>query len=307
MRIPNTPRVLKSLALTTAFTAITLSGAQAAVIWSDDFSGSSRGPTPPNPYNYPGGAASDDYTIVPGNGVTYSVSGGLSGILNVADTGTDGATPTLTVSGNQFAPASYPTGAQVTVSFDIRVNSMLAATAASAPRLSILVNNADVFTIGFSHAAFTGAIAGAGSDALGFYFGTAAGNGINTANGIGVNTFNFGVYSSASGGASNDTNAGNGLNFFRVAFTMTKGSTAVSGSITDLGSNTSVPFSAASGLQTALNWTGAAQDGIRFTTGLSGTSNYDIDNVSVSVVPEPSAALLGGCGLLVLLGRSRRR
>jgi hypothetical protein len=148
----------------------------------------------------------------------------------------------------------------------------------------------------------------AGSDALGFYWGSTAGADIVPARGIGADTFNFGAYSSASSGANNDTNAGAGLSFFRVSFTMTLGSTAItSGSITDLGSNTTVAFPAAAVLTHNLNWSASALSGIRFTTGASGTSNYDIDNVSVSVVPEPSAALLGGCGLLVLLGRSRRR
>jgi hypothetical protein len=35
-------------------------------------------------------------------------------------------------------------------------------------------------------------------------------------------------------------------------------------------------------------------------------SGYDIDNVSLVAVPEPSAALLGGLGLLALLRRRRR-
>ena len=36
-------------------------------------------------------------------------------------------------------------------------------------------------------------------------------------------------------------------------------------------------------------------------------SGYDIDNVSLVAVPEPSAALLGGLGLLALLRRRRGR
>src|SRR5262245_1765888 len=148
MRIPNTPCVLKSLALTTAFTAITISGAQAAVIWADDFSGSDRAGTAPNPYNYPGTPAGNDYTVIPIADTTYTVTGGISGVLNVSDTGPLG-TPTLTVFANQFAPASYAAGTQFTVSYDLRVNSMTAATAASAPRLSIVNINSgtEIFTI----------------------------------------------------------------------------------------------------------------------------------------------------------------
>jgi hypothetical protein len=304
MRTLFVPSNVRLPAVMTAIFAMTLlSGAQAAVVWSDDFSGSERGATAPNPYNFPGGAGTNDYTVTSVAGVTFSVSGGISGVLNTADTSTAGATPNIAVFGNQFAPASYPAGTQVTLEFDIRVNSMIAATAASAPRLSIINANAEVFTVGFSHAAFTGSIAG--GDALGFYYGTTAGANINPANGIGVSTFNFGVYSSTTA-ANNDTNAGSGLDFFRVTLSLTQGSTAVTGSITDLGTSTTVSFPGTTALTTALNWSGVTQDGFRFTTGLSGTSNYDIDNVSVSVVPEPSAALLGGCGLLGWIGRRRR-
>jgi hypothetical protein len=46
------------------------------------------------------------------------------------------------------------------------------------------------------------------------------------------------------------------------------------------------------------------EDTVYFGTALN--SGYDIDNVSLVAVPEPSAALLGGLGLLALLRRRRR-
>lgn len=41
-------------------------------------------------------------------------------------------------------------------------------------------------------------------------------------------------------------------------------------------------------------------------TGSSGTSSYDLDGISVTAVPEPSAAILGAFGALALLRRRHR-
>lgn len=288
----------KSFSLLIA-TAITVSSVQAVEVWSDTFS-TNRG-TAPNPYDFTG-TGGNDYNVL-GDGVVYTANG-TSGFLNINDTGTTGVTPQITVAGTQFTPTSY-TGAQITLSYDIRVNSLTAGTAASAPRFSIINGTAEVFTIGFSHAAFPGSLAG--GDALGFYYvnGT-AGTTVSASNGIGADTFNFGQYSSTTP-TDNDTDRGSGDQFFRITIAITQGLIAVTGSIKDLGTNTSVSFPAGTLLATALNW-GAApgNDGFRITTGLSGTSNYDLDNISVNVVPEPSSAMLAGLGLLGLVARRRR-
>lgn len=292
----------KSFSLLIA-TALSVSTIQAAEVWSDTFS-TNRG-SAPNPYDFTGTGGAD-YNVV-GSGVVYTANG-TSGVLNINDTGTIDATPQVTVALNQFTPTSY-TGAQITLSYDIRVNGLTAVTPASAPRFSILsgpsTGNVEVFTIGFSHAAFSGAAAG--GDALGFYYvNGAAGTTIDTNRGIGVNVFNFGTYSSTTA-TDNDTNRGGGNQFFRITLAITQGLTAVTGTITDLGTNTSVSIPAGAALSSALNWgANPTSDGFRITTGLSGTSNYDLDNISVNVVPEPSSAVLAGFGVIGLLARRRR-
>src|SRR5262245_43922027 len=126
MRILNSSFTLKSLALAMGSAAFLISSAQSAVIWSDDFSGSARGATAPNSYDFLGGASGNDYNITGVTGGTYTVSGGPSGFLNIADTSTAGVTPVFTIFGNQFAPTSYAAGTQFTISYDLRVNSLVA-------------------------------------------------------------------------------------------------------------------------------------------------------------------------------------
>lgn len=81
---------------------------------------------------------------------------------------------------------------------------------------------------------------------------------------------------------------------------------------TQLGSN--VPVNPAAGVTspisfgTILGSNTASNLYVAFNAGVSGNGNFQqplIDNVLVTSVPEPSAALLGGLGLLALLRRRR--
>jgi|GEM_PF-5537075 len=267
--------------------------ASATTIWADDFNRATL-----TPYDYPGGAAGNDYSTASG---TLST---VSGYLNISDTTNGQANVTLFA--NQYAQPSYAAGDKIVVTYDFRVNSLTGASA-SVARLSVMNANATTgsegFCIGFSYAAYTGATA----DTLGFFWGNAANAAPAVGRGIGINAagFGFGTYTSTAGmEANNDTND----DWYRVSYTMTQGSTAVAGSITRLsgGVTTADTASFNATLASALNWTGGVTDGLRITSGASGFGDFDFDNLSVQVVPEPSSLIFGGLGLLPLLRRRRK-
>lgn len=95
--------------------------------------------------------------------------------------------------------------------------------------------------------------------------------------------------------------------FYRLTLSLTQGATAVSGSLSKLSGGLPVNTATfATVLGAPFNWngTGTVADGLRLTTGVGGTSNFDVDNLTVaSAVPEPSIAVLGGLGMLGLFIR----
>lgn len=286
----------KSFVLTA--TLLSLSAAsQAAIIWSDDYSsGRDTDIIDPNPYSYTG-SAGNDYGITTGDNA-FTVA---NGYLNIADT-TTATTPFIQVASNRFSTTTFNAGDTFTVSMDIRVNSLSIATSgsASAPRFTIFTGNAnsggESLTVGFTYGNFNGQP----NNTLGFYKGGASAGGVNLANGIGVGSagFNFGVYDSTTA-TNNDTGG-----WFRITVNMTQGSQAYTGSITNLTTSDSASFSG--GLVNALNWGDNVNGGVRIFAGQGGLSNFDIDNLVVNHVPEPSSvALFGGLGALALLRRRR--
>lgn len=271
--------------------------ASAVVVWADNFNSRSS----LTDYDYPGGAAGGDYGSPVG---TFSIA---SGYLNVSDTTSSQAN--LATFANQYAQSSYAAGDKVTVTYDFRVNNLNGA-AASVARLSVMNANpatgSEAFCIGFSYADYAGAPAGS----LGFFWGTAANAAPNVNRGIGANAtgFTFGTYDGAVA-TNNDTNFdGSTPSWYRISYTMTQGSTAVAGSITRLdgsGNTTANSASFNATLASALNWTASTNDGIRITSGASGTGSFDFDNISIDVVPEPSALVLTGLASVTLLRRRR--
>jgi len=284
----------QSFLLTAALLSLS-AASQAAIIWSDDFSSDRAGTGDPNPYNYTGILSGSDYTSNPAD-ATFTVGGG---ILNVSDAGASG-TPNFSVASNRFSTTTFNNGDKFNVSVDMRVNSLLspASGSASLPRFTIYTGNSgngsESLTVGFGYTNFGGT-----GSAMGFYKGGASAQDINTANGIGIGAsgFQFGNYSTTA--SENGTDG-----WYRISVDMTQGIQRYDGTITNLLTMETVTFSG--NLVNQLNWGNNNSGGIRIFAGQGGTSNFDIDNLVVTHVPEPSSvALLGGLGALALLRRRR--
>lgn len=290
--LPQPNMIMKRFSAAAVFLALS-SFSHAATLWADDYSTSRTGTSHPNPYDYTG-ANGNDYTINTG-GATYTVG---SGVLNVADGSTTG-TPSLQINANQFTTTTFTAGDTITVSMDIRVNSLLASTGGnSVPRLVIRSAGAEVLTVGYGYAIFTGQ----SSATMGFYKGGLSSEGVDTGNGINIGGqgFDFGTYNTTIA-----TENGTNNTWYRIYVTMTQGQQAYTGTITNLASNDVANFSG--NLTSALAWVNDTTAGLRIYAGLGGTSNYDLDNLLVThtPVPEPASALLGGLGMLALLRRRR--
>ncbi len=298
---------MKNIFLLGAVSLLVTANSGAAVVWADDFTGTRA--TPPNSYDYAGGAAGDDY-IVQANGNTLTAG---SGVFNINDTvsSTSGDT-LLAVTTSQWAARPANNGDIVQFSYSIRVNGLVAGGGASVPRFSIFQNasstgnalggGGSLLTIGFGYGAF--ADGDASNSDLGFYLATDPANvgaPIGLSGAAWAPGFDFGNYNAAAF-ADNDTND----QFYRVVIRMTEGSTVVTGTITNE-SNPAFTTAFSGNASSALNLKNTDLfDGFRIATGQGGTSNTDFSNLTVEVIPEPSAALLvGSCGLISLLRRRR--
>lgn len=285
--------------LTAAFLSLT-AASQAAIIWSDTYSTDRT--SDPNPYSYTGNSG-DDYGVTTG-GNTLTVD---NGYLNIADTTTT-ITPFIQVTSNRFSTTTFNAGDTITVSMDIRVNSLtVGAGSASVPRFTIFTDDpnsgGESLTVGYTHANFTGETA----DSLGFYRAGGSAGSVGAGNGIGINEagFNFGTYDGTTF-TNNGTSTGAANDWIRISVTMTQGQTGYSGSLTNLTTSDSVTF--AGNLTKNLTWANDNRGGIRVFAGQGGQSNFDIDNLTVDLtaIPEPSSVtLLGGLGALALLRRRR--
>jgi MYXO-CTERM domain-containing protein len=276
------------------------SSARATVVWADEFARSSG----PLTYDYTGNT-SNDYTVAGTSAVTPTLS---SNSLLITDTVSGQFAQNVLAT--EFALFTLTAGDTVLISLDLNVSSHIASAAASTVRLGILdgnaANGATVMSVGWG---YTNIATGDPTGELHFYRVGGAGTAPSTASAIGwsggspVAGFDFGDYNSGSA-ASNDT-APIGTSpsaYYRIAVTLTQGSTAASGTITNLNTAESASFTHT--LLAPLDWGNNATDGLQLLSGLGGTGVYSMDNISVSVVPEPSSALLGG---LALLGLARRR
>lgn len=273
--------------------------AGATVVWQDTLT---RGtdPTNLNPFDFAGGAAGDDWSSI--SGATVSVTGGRAVV-------TDTSTSTYlqaTVSANQWAGFSSAAGNQMTFSVDLKVTSIggISPPSVSVPRFVIVQGGTEIFTAGFAAANVD---ADAGND-LFFYaisntpaVNPGASNAIGLTGGAWASGFDFGEYD-ATTAANNDSNG----HFYRLALTFTQGSTAVTGSLTNLDTPAeSVTFGRTLGA--AFVMTNASNSNFKLLTGQGGATNYEFDNVSVdTVVPEPASLGLIGLGVFGFSGGRRR-
>ncbi len=277
----------------------------ASVVWSDDFTRT----TGPTTYDFAGGAAGNDYTATPATTNTTGVSTSLnSDALRITDAGAGQFA--MDVVSTQFAPFSLAAGDIVTLSLDVNVTSFVATNAASTFRFGLADGNLNNGTaraaVGWGYANIAD---GDGSTTdLMFYATTNVGTTPTAANVVGFSGgawtpgFDFGDYNSGSA-TSNDTGG-----WYNISMSFTQGSAAVSGLITNL-SNPGQTAAFNLTMLTPLNWaTNDAADAVNILSGLGGTGVFDVDNISVSVtnIPEPSTAVLGGLALVGLLRRRRR-
>jgi hypothetical protein len=271
-------------------------------VWADDFTRSSG----PLTYDYTGNAA-NDYTVAGTSPVTPTLSGN-----SLLITDTVSGQFAQNVLATEFAPFNLATGDTVTVSLDVNVSNYIAAVAASTVRLGILDGNtgngATVLLVGWGYADVDPVDT---TSELLFYRVRGAGTAPSAANAIGwtggspAAGFDFGDYNSTSGPSNDTAPIGTSPSaYYRISLTLTQGSTAASGSITNLTTSQSTSWADPLALAAPLNWGNNATDGLQLLSGLGGTGVFNMDNISVSVVPEPSTALLGG---LTLLGFLRRR
>lgn len=268
-------------------TLIAASSASAATLWSDDFN---RGAGPLT-LDYTGNTVNDYGTATNGGYATLS-----SNALNIVDNTANNFR--VSVLKPEFVTTTLNAGDTVTLFFDLKVASFASAQGASTFRFSLYDNVTDNagsgnLTIGFGRYDATN---------YGFFQSTnvgAVGSVIGSA---------FGVYDAVTA-----TNNSTAENFYRVAMTVTQGSTAVTGVITNLGTSTQfATFN--STLGAAFDWNGntTGVDGFQFQTGAGGTGDFTIDNIGVtsaSAVPEPSAYGLlgaGACGVATLVRRRRK-
>jgi hypothetical protein len=119
--------------------------------------------------------------------------------------------------------------------------------------------------------------------------------------------YGTGVYGSGVGQSAQRTLAGDGLfvEVLRANNTVLASGTYTPGAWDTVGNR-----NLDAGLKGTLSYIGDGTGVVRLRIGPAGTLNSgrfegEIDNLSVSLIPEPSAALLGGLGLLTLLRRRK--
>ena len=286
---------------TIAIGLATIAPAHAATLWTDTFTRTSE----PLTYDFTGNAA-NDYTVAGTSAVTPTL-GSENLVINDSVSGQFAQN----VLADQYAPFILNAGDIVIVTLDVNVSSFVAANAASTFRLSILDGNAangtGVLTVGWG---YTNIATGDATSELHFYATPSAGVTPTTAQAIGwsggspVSGFDFGDYNSASGPSNDTAPIGTSPSvFYRIALTLTQGSTAASGTITNLVTSESAAFS--NTLTNPFNWGNNVTDGIQLLSGLGGTGIFTVDNIDISAVPEPSTAVMGGLAMLGLLRRRR--
>ncbi len=300
------------------------SAAEAGVVWSDDFTGSTPGNAPQRNFVIPTG---NDWSIGGGEGITQTVAsvGGSN-----AYSGLDSNTSVSSSSSVSFArfgafDTSLPEHSTFTVAFDFRVDSFVASSNVSTFRVTVQdqynngANRARAMTVGLGYANIDGV---AGNEL--FLMADARDDALSSAStisplgstAIGWNgtsfapDFNLGQYASGDA-SSNDTND----EFYRFTLTFTDGSRTVAGTATRLSTGATVDFTRTlAGLETDPGFSfkggslagSAPIDAFQIVLPQSGVGQMYVDNIAMETsVPEP--AMLGIFGLSALGLMSRRK
>lgn len=270
-----------------------LTDAQAAVVFSEDFTGDTTLP--------------GTFTVGAGTGVTVGVStdqGNPAPSLAIADTSTANS-GSATVYGNNWSAFNTASGVNnvFEVSFDWRIDSSISS-GASTLRFNISLGGTTATTvnIGFGHASV------GGTDTNFFYAaGGTSGAAPSASNAIGytgssfLSGFNFGTYSSSTA-----TNNSTGGDYYHFTLTYVDQATTALLSVY----NTSNPAETAAFTITGLTATSVSNTSGRYIqalSGQSGTGTAYVDNIAVAAIPEPSTAALAiastALGLLLLKRR----
>ncbi len=282
----------KIIALSTFCLGTMLQFGRSTTIFTEDFTGDT--------------SLGSAFTSTVNTGITADVStidGYTAPSAFLSDTSTVNS-GTLSVAGNNWSAFNTATGAEKTfqVAFDWKVASSLS-TAASTMRVNIVLGGTTPTTvnIGFGHSTISGIntnyfYAAGGSTgvtpsatyAIG-YDGTSFANG-----------FNFGTYSSTTD-TDNDTNG----NYYHFLLSYEDQATTALLTVTnnaDLSETTTYTITGLTATSVA-NTSGRL---ISLLSGNSGTGVSYIDNINVSVVPEPSTlALISMSGIALLTLRRR--
>lgn len=202
-----------------------------------------------------------------------------------------------------FSMTTLSVGQTLTVTLDLRLVS--ATNLSNGIRIGFSNSNSNVYT--------ADGVPNTGTAAAFTHFGYFTGVGTNTDNGVNVQQdagtddtagFSNGAGISAigtavsTGGFDNNTNRS-------ILFSITRTATGASLNSQVFGAvgSTGTPISQVIQEDTTSPYFSFDQLSVRI--GNSGSVDYNIDNVLVTVVPEPGAALLGGLGMLMLLRRRR--
>lgn len=285
-----------------AVLVIALHGAaNAGVVWSDNYNRANS--SSPNPYDFTSNGA-DDYTVA-----GFSTAGISGSVLNLVDTGTSTPQPTVTVPASQFdttlTGGFIPAGGTVRIQADLKVTSISNVTGASVstPRF-VLNTGTEIIHFGLGVVALSDG--DANNDLALFVTPGAASSAVSSGTAVGFTGsawqagFDLGDLSTTTA-TDNNTND----QFYRFDLTFTVGSTAVTGNVTNLG--TAQVATANRTLGSAFSFTnGAANHTFQVFGGQGGQSAFQVDNISIDIVPEPSALAIMGLAGAYLLRRGRR-
>lgn len=290
--------------------------ANAAVVWSDDFTGETAGANPQQDNNSNG----NDWVVVH-NGVSGQTLNGTSSTVISGDVGnpapslafTDTATNNSGYASFNLSNASTPFDmanpgqGKLVLKFDLRMDAMVV-NQGSNSTLRIVLRDGSSVNNAFSVALGRLTLAdGDAADDVVFYAGDTGAPAPSAANVIGWTGtgwdagFDLGNYSTT--GADNDSND----EFYRFELEFNHGSTTVTGKATRLSTGESTTFTRTTATALKFESLSAVGQADTFLVQLpqGGQASGYLDNIEI-IVPEPGAAALLGVGsLLVLAGRGR--